>query len=111
MPSFEKSDRAPVPVRSRIDERIEEVRNRKAAAELGGGEGASSRQRKRGKLTARERLEKLLDPGSFHETDMLARHRSHGFGIEGKRPYGDGVVTGWGSARGREGVVFRPGLP
>jgi acetyl-CoA carboxylase carboxyltransferase component len=106
MPSSEKSDRAPVPVRSRIDERIEEVRKRKAEAELGGGEAAISRQRKRGKLTARERLEKLLDPGSFHETDMLARHRSHGFGIEGKRPYGDGVVTGWGTLEGRKVFVF-----
>src|ERR1700716_3297486 len=106
MPSFEKSDRAPVPVRSRIDERIEEVRNRKAEAELGGGEAAISRQKKRGKLTARERLEKLLDPGSFQETDMLARHRSHGFGIEGKRPYGDGVVTGWGSLEGPKVFVF-----
>ncbi|MEA2593284.1 MAG: hypothetical protein QOD62_3115, partial [Actinomycetota bacterium] len=106
MPSSEKSDRAPVPVRSRIDERIEEVQKRKAEAELGGGEAAISRQKKRGKLTARERLEKLLDPGSFHETDMLARHRSHGFGIEGKRPYGDGVVTGWGTLEGRKVFVF-----
>src|SRR2546427_12599053 len=106
MPPFDKPDSAPVPLRSRIDERIEEVRNRKAEAELGGGESAISRQKQRGKLTARERLEKLLDPGSFHETDMLARHRSHGFGIEGKRPYGDGVVTGWGLLDGREGFVF-----
>jgi acetyl-CoA/propionyl-CoA carboxylase carboxyl transferase subunit len=106
MPPFDKPDSAPVPLRSRIDERIEEVRNRKAEAELGGGEGAISRQKQRGKLTARERLEKLLDPGSFHETDMLARHRSHGFGIEGKRPYGDGVVTGWGMLGGRKVFVF-----
>src|SRR6266581_4470626 len=106
MSAFDKPDSAPVPLRSRIDERIEEVRNRKAEAELGGGEGAISRQKQRGKLTARERLEKLLDPGSFHETDMLARHRSHGFGIEGKRPYGDGVVTGWGTLEGRKVFVF-----
>ena len=106
MPPFDKPDSAPVPLRSRIDERIEEVRIRKAEAELGGGEGAISRQKQRGKLTARERLEKLLDPGSFHETDMLARHRSHGFGIEGKRPYGDGVVTGWGMLGGRKVFVF-----
>src|SRR6266849_7168864 len=85
------------PPRSRIEERIAEVRQRKAEAELGGGEDAIDRQKQRGKLTARERLEKLLDPGTFHETDMLARHRSHGFGIEGRRPYGDGVVTGWGT--------------
>ncbi len=106
MPPFDKPHSAPVPLRSRIDELTEEVRNRKAEAELGGGEGAISRQKQRGKLTARERLEKLLDPGSFHETDMLARHRSHGFGIEGKRPYGDGVVTGWGMLGGRKVFVF-----
>ena len=94
------------PTTSRIDQRIEEVRGRKAEALLGGGEDAINRQRQRGKLTARERLEKLLDPGSFHETDMLARHRSHGFGIEGKRPYGDGVVTGWGMLGGRKVFVF-----
>ena len=91
---------------SRVDQRIEEVRARKAAAELGGGEDAISRQRKRGKLTARERLGKLLDPGSFHETDMLARHRSHGFGIESRRPYGDGVVTGTAKIDGRDVMLF-----
>jgi acetyl-CoA carboxylase carboxyltransferase component len=96
-------DRPPL---SKVEQRIEEVRARKAEAELGGGEDAIGRQRQRGKLTARERLGKLLDPGSFHETDMLARHRSHGFGIEGKRPYGDGVVTGWGTLEGRKVFVF-----
>ncbi|HWD09542.1 MAG TPA: acyl-CoA carboxylase subunit beta [Actinomycetota bacterium] len=85
---------------------IEEVRARKAEAALGGGEEANDRQRARGKMTARERLEKLLDPGSFHETDMLVRHRAHGFGIERKRPYGDGVVTGWGTIDGRKVFVF-----
>src|SRR5256885_3193079 len=94
------------PTTSRIDQRIEEVRGRKAEALLGGGEDAINRQRQRGKLTARERLDKLLDPGSFHETDMLARHRSHGFGVEHKRPYGDGVVTGWGTMAGRKVFVF-----
>jgi acetyl-CoA carboxylase carboxyltransferase component len=91
---------------SRVDLRIGEVRERKAEAVLGGGEEAIGRQRARGKMTARERLEKLLDPGSFHETDMLARHRSHGFGVERKRPYGDGVVTGWGTIDGRKVFVF-----
>src|SRR5712691_2225824 len=106
MSAFDKPDSAPVPLRSRIDERIEQVGTRQAEAELRGREGAISRQKQRGKLTARGRLEKLLDPGSFHETDMLARHRSHGFGIEGKRPYGDGVVTGWGTLEGRKVFVF-----
>src|SRR6266581_8698790 len=94
------------PTTSRIEQRIEETRARKAEALVGGGEDAINRQRQRGKLTARERLDKLLDPGSFHETDMLARHRSHGFGIESRRPYGDGVVTGWGTLDGRKVFVF-----
>jgi acetyl-CoA carboxylase carboxyltransferase component len=59
-----------------------------------------------GKLTARERLEVLLDPGSFVELDMLARHRAHGFDIESTRPLTDGVVTGWGTVDGRKVFVF-----
>src|SRR5256885_9015118 len=102
MPPFDKPDSAPVPLRSRIDERIEEVRNRKAEAELGGGEGAISRQKQRGKLTARERLEKLLDPRSLHETDMLAPHPAPRLGHRGQQPYGDHVVTGWGALVGPE---------
>src|SRR5712692_8490844 len=106
MDSSDGPPQPPSPTLSRIEERIAEVRQRKAEAELGGGEDAIDRQKQRGKLTARERLEKLLDPGTFHETDMLASHRSHGFGIEGKRPYGDGVVTGWGTLGGRKVFVF-----
>src|SRR6266511_4065696 len=53
-----------------------------------------------------ERLEQLLDPGSFVELDMLARHRAHGFGIEANRPLTDGVVTGWGTVNGRKVFVF-----
>src|SRR5207344_1849758 len=67
---------------------------------------AIERQHARGKLTARERIELLLDPGSFHELDMLARHRAHGFGIEQNRPLTDGVVTGWGEVDGRKIFVF-----
>jgi propionyl-CoA/long-chain acyl-CoA carboxylase carboxyl transferase subunit len=59
-----------------------------------------------GRMTARERIEALLDPGSFVELDALARHRAHGFGIEEKRPYGDGVVTGHGTVAGRPVCVF-----
>ena len=106
MDSSDGPPQPPSPTLSRIEERIAEVRQRKAEAELGGGEDAIDRQKQRGKLTARERLDKLLDPGTFNETDMLARHRSHGFGIEGKRPYGDGVVTGWGTLGGRKVFVF-----
>jgi propionyl-CoA carboxylase beta chain len=89
-----------------VESRIEGLRARKAEAMSGGGEQAIARQHERGKLTARERIERLLDPGSFVETDMLVKHRSHGFGIEDRRPSGDAVVTGWGTIDGRKVFVF-----
>jgi propionyl-CoA carboxylase beta chain len=64
------------------------------------------RQHAKGKLTARERIDLLLDPGSFIEMDELARHRSGSFGMEQERPYGDGVVTGYGTVDGRTVCVF-----
>ncbi|MGH2731841.1 MAG: acyl-CoA carboxylase subunit beta [Actinomycetota bacterium] len=82
------------------------MRARKAEALVAGGEDGAARQHARGKLTARERLDRLLDPDSFTETDMLVRHRSQGFGIEGRRPYGDGVVTGWGAIDGRKVFAY-----
>jgi propionyl-CoA carboxylase beta subunit len=89
-----------------IHERIADLRSLEAEAALAGGEPAIERQHERGKLTARERIEKLLDKGSFVETDMLVRHRSVGFGIENKRPLSDAVVTGWGTIDGRKVFVF-----
>src|SRR5918999_346802 len=89
-----------------IEERIEDLRRRKAETLLGGGEEAIRKQHARGKLTARERLELLLDKGSFVETDAMARHRAHDFGMDRNRPYGDGVVTGWGTIDGRKVFVF-----
>jgi acetyl-CoA carboxylase carboxyltransferase component len=86
--------------------RIEGLRSRKEEATSAGGEQAVERQHARGKLTARERLELLLDPGSFVETDMLARHRVHAFGMERNRLYTDGVVTGWGTIDGRKVFVY-----
>src|ERR687891_387953 len=86
--------------------RIEELRRRKDEARVAGGTEAVERQHARGKLTARERLDLLLDPGSFVETDMLARHRAHGFGMERNRPYTDAVVTGWGTVDGRTGYGY-----
>ncbi|MDX6644734.1 MAG: hypothetical protein QOK40_461 [Miltoncostaeaceae bacterium] len=71
-----------------------------------GSDAAVERQHAKGKLTARERLELLLDPGSFTELDMFTRHRAHGFGIENDRPWGDGVVTGHGTIDGRRVYVF-----
>jgi propionyl-CoA carboxylase beta chain len=71
-----------------------------------GSATAIERQHARGKLTARERLDLLLDPGSFNEIDTLARHRCHSFGMDKERPYGDGVVTGYGAIDGRHVCVF-----
>jgi propionyl-CoA carboxylase beta chain len=89
-----------------ISEAVEELGGREDLARLSGGAEAIAKQHDRGKLTARERVEKLLDPDSFVETDMLMRHRSHGFGIENKRPYSDAVVTGWGTIDGRKVFIF-----
>jgi propionyl-CoA carboxylase beta chain len=71
-----------------------------------GSERAVAKQHARGKKTARERIDMLLDPGSFVELDELARHRSTNFGLERNRPYGDGVVTGHGTVDGRPVCVF-----
>jgi acetyl-CoA carboxylase carboxyltransferase component len=67
---------------------------------------AAERQHARGKLTARERIERLLDPGSFVEYDAFVQHRSHYFGMETRRPWGDGVITGVGTIDGRDVAVF-----
>jgi propionyl-CoA carboxylase beta chain len=85
---------------------IERLRKLKAEAKLGGGEARIKSQHEKGKLTARERLDLLLDPGSFEEIDMLVRHRSHDFGLESQRIPGDGVVTGHGTIGGRRVFVF-----
>jgi len=88
-----------------VEERIDELRKRRKAALTPGGRDAAAKQHERGKLTARERVELLMDPGSFVETDPLAVHRSHDFGMERKRPPGDGVVTGYGTVDGRKVFV------
>ncbi len=75
-----------------------------------GSPAAVERQHAKGKMTARERIDYLLDDGSFQELDMLARHRAHGMGLEDNRPYTDGVVTGFGTIDGRRVCVFSPGL-
>lgn len=89
-----------------VEKRVAELRGKKEQAKVAGGETAIERQLERGKLTARQRIDKFLDDGSFNETDMLVQHRSHGFGIESRRPYGDAVVTGWGTVHGRKVFVF-----
>jgi acetyl-CoA carboxylase carboxyltransferase component len=95
---------APAPLS--MEERIEDLRRRKQEAFHAGGAEAERKQHARGKLTARERLELLLDRGSFVETDAMVRHRAHGFGLDSNRPYGDGVVTGWGTIDGRKVFVY-----
>ena len=86
-------------------ERIEELKKRKEEALQPGSERSVQRQHEKGKQTARERIDYLLDDGSFHELDMLARHRAHASGLE-ERPYTDGVITGWGTIDGRKVFVF-----
>src|SRR5665811_1536038 len=95
-----------VPAAHPIEERLEELGVLREEALHAGSDAAVTRQHDRGKLTARERIELLLDPGSFVELDMLARHRAHGFGIENNRPLTDGVITGWGEVDGRKIFVF-----
>jgi acetyl-CoA carboxylase carboxyltransferase component len=98
---------APVPpVAHPIEERLEQLDKLREQAVHAGSAKAVERQHERGKLLPRERLELLLDPGSFVELDMLARHRAHGFGIEENRALTDGVVTGWGTVGGRKVFVF-----
>ena len=88
-----------------MTERLDELQKRKEAALHAGPERAVQRQHDKGKMLARERIDYFLDPGSFHELDMLARHRAHESGIE-ERPYTDGVITGWGTVDGRKVFLF-----
>nr|MCU0906840.1 methylmalonyl-CoA carboxyltransferase [Paracoccaceae bacterium] len=85
---------------------LSELEDRRAAARAGGGPARVEAQHGKGKLTARERLELLLDEGSFEEWDMFVAHRCTDFGMEENRPAGDGVVTGWGTINGRLVYVF-----
>jgi propionyl-CoA carboxylase beta chain len=85
---------------------LDRLERRRAAARAGGGERRVAAQHARGKLTARERLELLLDQGSFEEFDMFVEHRSADFGMDKTRIPGDGVVTGWGTVNGRPVFVF-----
>src|SRR6478735_1048002 len=96
---------APVSVHP-IEERLEQLAALREQALHAGSPAAVERQHERGKLTVRERIDLLHDPGSFVELDMLARHRAHGFGIENSRPLTDGVVTGWGTIDGRKVFLF-----
>ena len=89
-----------------IDKKLEELRRREKLAEIGGGKQRAERQHQAGKLTARERINLLLDEGSFQEMDKLVVHHCYDFDMEKKRIYGDGVVTGYGTIEGRTVYVF-----
>src|SRR5690242_3243287 len=86
--------------------RVAELHEIRAQAVAGPSEKATEAQHAKGKLTARERIELLLDPGSFQEVEQLRRHRASGFGLEAKKPYTDGVITGWGTVEGRTVFVY-----
>src|SRR5580700_9735290 len=85
---------------------LDTLEERRAGAKLDGGEKRIEAQHARGKLTARERIELLLDKGSFEEFDMFVEHRSSEFGMDKTKVPGDGVVTGWGTVNGRKVFVF-----
>ena len=85
---------------------LEQLEQRRETARMGGGQKRIDAQHARGKLTARERVDLLLDEGSFEEFDMFVTHRCTDFGMEKQKPAGDGVVTGWGTINGRLVYVF-----
>ncbi len=89
-----------------MSQRLAELKARREEALHAGPPHAVERHHARGKMTARERIEYLLDEGSFQELDLLARHRAHGMGLEDKRPYTDGVITGFGTVDGRRVCLF-----
>ncbi len=95
----------PIEHRKHLD-RLEELRKRNAEAEEGGGAERRERQHKEGKLSARERVDLLLDEGSFEELDKFVRHHCTDFGMEQQRPAGDGFITGYGRIDGRLVYVF-----
>nr|WP_209560376.1 acyl-CoA carboxylase subunit beta [Frigoribacterium sp. PvP032]MBP1190228.1 propionyl-CoA carboxylase beta chain [Frigoribacterium sp. PvP032] len=86
--------------------KLADLKTRYHEAVTASGEAAIAKQHAKGKMTARERIDGLLDPGSFVELDEFVRHRTHAFGMESKRPYGDAVVTGTGTVHGRQVAVY-----
>ncbi len=91
---------------SRVQQILEELERRRGRAKAGGGEARVAAQHGKGKLTARERIDLLLDEGSFEEFDMFVEHRCADFGMEAQKVPGDGVVTGWGTINGKVVYVF-----
>src|ERR1041384_3117703 len=91
---------------SPMRDKLELLQPKRAEAELGGGQERIDAQHRKGEMTARERLDVLLDPGSFVELDRFVTHRSTDFGLAEQQILGDGVVTGWGRVDGRLIYVF-----
>lgn len=89
-----------------MKEKNEELKAKEAVALLGGGQKQIDRQHERGKLTARERIDRLVDPGSFMETEMFVTHQSTKFGLDKEKYYGDGVVVGSGKIAGRQVYLY-----
>ena len=89
-----------------VDPKIQRLHDLREQAKQGGGADRVAKQHQQGKLTARERIDLLLDSGSFRELDMFVMHRSNDFGMGDKKYLGDSVVTGWGTVEGRLVYVF-----
>ncbi|MEM2218494.1 MAG: acyl-CoA carboxylase subunit beta, partial [Thermofilaceae archaeon] len=89
-----------------IERKIQELREKREVAKIGGGVDEIKKQHERGKLTARERIELLLDPESFFEIGQFVTHRFTDFGLDRRKYYGDGVVTGYGTIEGRRVYIF-----
>jgi len=88
------------------DPRVQKLQEMRAQAQLGGGQARIDRQHATGKLTARERIERLLDSGTFRELDMFVSHRTVGFGLEDQKYLSDSVVTGVGQDRRPPGICL-----
>ena len=89
-----------------VEDKNQRVREMREKAQLGGGRDRIEAQHKLGKKTARERINELLDPGTFVELDMFVTHKCTHFGMENKKFLGDGVVTGYGKVNGRTVYLF-----
>lgn len=89
-----------------IEKKIHEMQDRKVAIRQGGGSDKIAKQHQSGKLTARERIEKLVDPGSFVEIDAFVQHRSTDFGMDSMDAPGDGVVAGYATIDGRPVYLY-----
>jgi len=89
-----------------VKELIKDLEQTEKKIQAGGGEKATEDQHKKGRLTARERIDLFFDKGTFVETNMYSQHQCHDFGMEKKRPYGDGVITGYGAVNGRTVFVY-----